>query len=59
MTFDSWEPELMEELRLLIRELVRAGGTDPDTIVPAEAPYSRTVRQPTGQAPASEEELPT
>jgi len=36
-----WFPLMLEETRQLLRELVRAGGTDPDTIAPAKPPYDR------------------
>lgn len=37
---------MREEVRLLLRELVRLGGTDPETIAPAKPPWERSVGVP-------------
>jgi len=36
-----WFPLMLEETRQLLRQLVRDGGTDPDTIAPEKPPYDR------------------
>lgn len=34
---------MLEEMRLLLRELVRLGGTDPESIAPEQPPWERSI----------------
>jgi len=36
---------MLEEIRQLLRELVRAGGVDPDPIAPPESPLERELER--------------